>query len=51
MQKRYEYFGKGGAKTFTPWFEFRGEDRPKWQLKNLLRNEYRETESLNTTSQ
>lgn len=39
-EKRYEHFTSKG-KEFTKWFPFDGADRPKWQLKNILRNEYR----------
>lgn len=41
MEKRYEYYGKGGIKV-TPWFEWNSSDCPKWQLKGKLRNFYKE---------
>lgn len=39
--KRYEYWTREG-KVFTPWFEWKSENRDPWQLKNRLRNEYKE---------
>lgn len=41
MQKRYEYFTRDG-KQWSSWFDYNGDKFP-WQLKNKLRNEYRET--------
>lgn len=38
--KCYEYFTKDGI-AVTPWFKYEGEQY-KWQLKNKLRNFYKE---------
>ena len=40
MQKRYEHYTKNGIE-WTPWFDYDGEEY-EWQMKNKLRNEYRE---------
>lgn len=40
MEKRYEHYTKNGIE-WTDWFEWDGE-KYKWQLKNKLRNEYRD---------
>lgn len=42
MQKRYEYFSRDG-KCWSGWFNWDSNMRDPWQLKNKLRNEYRET--------
>ena len=39
--KRYEYWSREG-KRFTDWFPWNSENRDPWQLKNRLKNEYRE---------
>lgn len=41
MQKRYEYYTKGGIEL-TPWFKWDSDECPKWQLKGKLRNFYKE---------
>ena len=40
MEKRYEHYTKNGIE-WTSWFEWDGE-KYKWQLKNKLKNEYRD---------
>lgn len=40
MQKRFEYWSREG-KVWTEWFDYDGEQFP-WQLKNKLKNEYRD---------
>lgn len=44
VYKRYEYYTKGG-KTWSEWFEWNSTLREPWQLKNKLRNEYKEVDS------
>ena len=39
--KRYEYWSREGLK-FTPWFKWDSDNRDHWQLKNRLRNEYKD---------
>lgn len=41
VYKRYEYFSREGKK-FTDWFTWDSDNRDPWQLKNKLRNEYKE---------
>lgn len=42
MKKRYQRFGPNGIE-WSDWFTpFNGTERPEWQLKNKLRNEYKE---------
>lgn len=41
LQKRYQYYSKDGIK-WTEWFHHRYDTEDKWQIKNKLRNEYRE---------
>lgn len=41
MEKRFEYFTREG-KAWSNWFPYSGE-KYKWQLKNKLKNEYRES--------
>ena len=41
IQKRYQYYSKDGIK-WTEWFNWPHENyKPEWQLKNKLKNEYR----------
>lgn len=40
MQKRYEYWSRDG-KVWSEWFDYDGEQF-QWQLKNKLKNEYRD---------
>lgn len=40
LQKRYQYISRQG-KEWTRWFET-NDDSEQWQLKNKLKNEYRE---------
>lgn len=44
VYKRYEYNTKGG-KTWTDFFIWNSTLRDPWQLKNKLRNEYKEVDS------
>lgn len=39
--KRYQYWSRDGIK-FTDWFPWDSDNRDPWQLKNKLRNEYKE---------
>ena len=39
--KRYQYWTREGKK-WTEWFVWTSDDRDPWQLKNRLRNEYKE---------
>lgn len=39
--KRYEYYARTGKK-WTEWFKWESENREPWQLKNRLRNEYKD---------
>ena len=39
--KRYEYWTSEGKK-FTEWFKWDSDNRDPWQLKNKLKNEYKE---------
>lgn len=39
--KRYEYWSREG-KQLTPWFKWESDNRDPWQLKNKLRNYYKE---------
>ncbi len=39
--KRYEYYTKGGI-AVTDWFPWNSDSRDPWQLKNKLRNYYKE---------
>lgn len=39
--KRYEYWTREGKK-FTEWFKWDSDNRDPWQLKNRLKNEYKE---------
>ena len=39
-QMRYQYYAQDGIK-WTRWFDYEGSET-KWQLKNLLLNEYRD---------
>lgn len=41
MQKRYEYWSKEGI-VWSQWYNWDGNLMEKWQLKNKLRNEYRD---------
>lgn len=41
IYKRYEYFTKGGI-AVTDWFPWSSSEEPKWQLKNKLRNFYKD---------
>ena len=41
VYKRYEYFTREG-KEWTPWFPWDSDVRDPWQLKNKLKNEYKE---------
>lgn len=43
MQKRYEYWSRDG-KVWSEWFDYNG-DKYLWQLKNKLKNEYRDEAS------
>ena len=43
-QKRYQYWSGGGVK-WTKWFETTAFDE-EWQIKNKLRNEYREVKAV-----
>lgn len=40
VYKRYEYFSREGKK-FTDWFLWDSDNRDPWQLKNKLKNEYK----------
>lgn len=43
--KRYEYWGSEDGKPVkkvTPWFRWDSDSRDPWQLKNKLRNFYKE---------
>ena len=40
MEKRYQYYSKDGIR-WTDWFPYQGQ-KFQWQLKNRLRNEYKE---------
>ena len=40
VYKRYEYFSREGKK-FTDWFLWDSANRDPWQLKNKLKNEYK----------
>lgn len=39
--KRYEYYTREG-KTWTDWFIWNSDNRDPWQLKNKLKNEYKD---------
>ena len=39
--KRFEYITRDGKK-WTEWFKWESENREPWQLKNRLRNEYKD---------
>ena len=41
MLKRYEYWTREG-KAVTPWFEWKSDICPKWQLDGKLRNFYKD---------
>lgn len=41
MLKRYQYYTKEGIK-WTNWFHTQDTVKEKWQLKNKLRNEYKD---------
>lgn len=41
MEKCFEFWGKNGIEV-TDWFPWTSSECPKWQLKNKLRNFYRE---------
>lgn len=41
VYKRYEHYTREG-KEWTPWFPWDSDNRDPWQLKNKLRNEYKE---------
>lgn len=44
LETRYQYYAKDGIK-WTKWFPISFKSvREKWQLKNKLKNEYREVE-------
>ena len=38
--KRYQFFGPKGIE-WTKWFPCNGKNHEKWQLKNILKNEYK----------
>lgn len=40
--KRFQYWGPGGIKKWTNWFPCTGSTREPWQLKNKLKNEYKD---------
>ena len=45
IEKAYEYWGSENGrpvKKVTSWFKWTGQDCPEWQLKNRLKNFYRE---------
>lgn len=48
MWKRYQYYSSEGIK-WTKWFECK-YDNGKWQLKNKLLNEYRDTKPEEETN-
>lgn len=39
--KRYQMWTRDGL-VWSEWFKWTGQDRPKWQLKDKLLNEYKE---------
>lgn len=39
--KRYQMWGKNGPK-WNCWFPYNGSEDDEWQLKNKLKNEYKE---------
>jgi hypothetical protein len=39
--KRYQMWTRDGL-VWSEWFKWTGQDRPKWQLKGKLLNEYKE---------
>ncbi len=39
--KCYEYYTKGGI-AVTDWFPWSSSEKPQWQLKNKLRNFYKD---------
>lgn len=41
IYKRYEYWSREGKK-WTDWFVWLSDNRDPWQLKNKLKNEYKE---------
>lgn len=41
VYKRYQYWTRTG-KVWSDWFEWTGKDKPKYQLKPSLLNEYKE---------
>lgn len=42
MYKRYQRFGPKGIE-WSPWFKIQDNaEQTKWQLKNVLKNEYKE---------
>lgn len=40
IYKSYDYYTRDGIKQ-TEWFEWKSEYKPEWQLKNKLRNYYK----------
>lgn len=41
IYKRYEYWTREG-KAVTPWFEWKSDICPKWQLDGKLKNFYKD---------
>ena len=39
--KRYQYYSKNGI-VWTSWFKWDSDIRDPWQLKNKLKNEYKD---------
>ena len=43
VYKRYQFWSRNGLE-WSSWYEWTGQDCPKWQLKNRLINEYKTVE-------